>query len=119
MRPLKILLVDDDPLIALTTLDMLEDLGHEVLEAHSGADALDLLERAGGVDLLITDFAMPRMNGAQLAEAARDVIPRLPVLLATGYADLPSGVNISLPRIGKPYTQEELAEEIEKLLPQC
>ena len=67
------------------------------------------------IDLLITDFAMPGMTGAQLAEEARRVIPNLPVLLATGYAELPDGSGLALPRIGKPFTQAQLAQEIAKL----
>jgi DNA-binding LytR/AlgR family response regulator len=56
------------------------------------------------------------MNGAQLASAARQIRPELPVLLATGYAELPAGPDLGLPRIGKPYQQEQLAAEITKLL---
>ena len=68
------------------------------------------------VDLLITDYSMPRMNGAQLATAAREIRPELPILLATGYAELPPGFGVDLPRIGKPYRQEQLAAEIVKVL---
>jgi PAS domain S-box-containing protein len=117
MRRLKVLLVDDDALVSMSTVAMLEDLGHEVLEARSGKHALELIEKAGRVDLLITDFAMPGMTGAQLAEAARRMNPDLPVLLATGYAELPDGANVKLPKIGKPYTQAQLAQEIAKLAP--
>ncbi|MFT3725764.1 MAG: ATP-binding protein [Hyphomonadaceae bacterium] len=112
----RILLVDDDVLIAMSTVDMLEDLGHHVIEANSGASALEALQSNGGVDLMITDFAMPGMNGAQLAEAARKLKPGLPILLATGYAELPKGESIDLPRLGKPYSQRELAREIDRLL---
>jgi len=112
----KILLVDDDALIAMSTADMLEDLGHEVIEANSAASALETLKTCGGVDLLITDFAMPGMNGAQLAEAARALAPGLPILLATGYAEMPNGEGTELPRLGKPYSQAQLAREIGKLL---
>ena len=111
-----ILLVDDDPLIAMSTVDMLEDLGHTVIEAHSGAKALEALKKADAVDLMITDFAMPGMNGAQLADAVRVKFPGLPVLLATGYAELPSGARVDLPMLGKPYSQAQLASEISKLL---
>jgi CheY-like chemotaxis protein len=65
---------------------------------------------------MITDFAMPGMNGAQLAEAARRLRPDLPILLATGYAEMPNGSTIELPRLGKPYSQQDLAREIGKLL---
>jgi nitrogen-specific signal transduction histidine kinase len=115
----RILVVDDDVLIAMSTVDMLEDLGHEVIEANSGASALEQLKTLtadGGVDLMITDFAMPGMNGAQLAEAARKLAPNLPILLATGYAEMPKGETIDLPRLGKPYSQGQLAREISRLL---
>ena len=112
----RILLVDDDVLIAMSTAGMLEDLGHEVIEANSGASALEALLANQGVDLMITDFAMPGMNGAQLAIEARRLHPHLPILLATGYAEMPKGANIELPRLGKPYSQTELAREIGRLL---
>ena len=114
--PCTILVVDDDPLIAMSTVDMLEDLGHEVIGASSGAQALDILRDGGKIDLLITDFSMPVMTGLQLAKAVRQMRPKLPILLATGYAELPPDSEINLPRLGKPYMQEQLAAEIAKLL---
>jgi CheY-like chemotaxis protein len=113
-----ILVVDDDALIAMSTVEMLEDLGHEVIEANSGDRALQILRDNRPVDLLVTDYSMPRMNGAQLAAAARRIRPELPVLLATGYAELPAGSGIVLPRIDKPYQQDQLAAEIMKVLKQ-
>ena len=56
------------------------------------------------------------MTGAQLAKAARELWPELPILLATGYADLPQGFDIDLPRLGKPYHQAQLAQHISKML---
>jgi CheY-like chemotaxis protein len=111
-----VLVVDDDALIAMSTSMMVEDLGHQVLEANSGPEALDILRNGQRVDLLITDFSMPKMNGAQLAIAAREIRPDLPVLVATGYADLPAGNHSDLPRIGKPYQQEQLATAIAEIL---
>ena len=95
---------------------MLEDLGHEVIEANSGHSALELLRTEDGVDLMITDFSMPGMTGAQLAEEVRRMRPGLPILLATGYAEMPKGATIDLPRLGKPYSQDDLAREIGRLL---
>src|SRR6185295_10498450 len=115
-RKITVLVVDDDALIAMSTAGMLEDLGHEVIEAHSGDGALDILKNGRRVDLLMTDYSMPRMNGAQLAKAAREVRPELPVLLATGYAELPPGLAIDLPRIGKPYRQDQLTAAISTVL---
>lgn len=111
-----ILVVDDDALIAMSTADMLEDLGHDVIEANSGDRALEILREDREVDLLVTDYSMPRMNGAQLAAAAREIRPKLPILLATGYAELPAGSGIDLPKIGKPYQQDQLATEIMTVL---
>jgi CheY-like chemotaxis protein len=113
-----ILVVDDDALIAMSTVDMLEDLGHEVIEANSGDRALEILRQDRTIDLLVTDYSMPRMNGAQLAAAARQIRPELPVLLATGYAELPTGSGNGLPKIGKPYQQDPLATEINRVMKQ-
>lgn len=114
--PAVVLVVDDDALIAMSTMDMLADLGHTVLEANSGSDALELLRSGQAVDLLLTDYAMPGMTGVELAQAARAAVPDLPVLLATGYADLPEGIVADLPRLAKPYTQAQLAMATSKLL---
>ncbi|HEY0413498.1 MAG TPA: PAS domain S-box protein [Allosphingosinicella sp.] len=105
---LHVLAVDDDALVLLNTAAMLEDLGHIVYPAGSGAEALQILA-TNPVDLLITDFAMPRMNGVELAEAARVEQPDLPVLIATGYAELAAGAHVDLPRLAKPFTQSDLA----------
>jgi signal transduction histidine kinase len=112
---LRVLMVDDDVLIAMSSVDMLEDLGHVVTDAYSGAAALALLEAGHEFDLMITDFSMPGMNGAELGRAARKIRPELPILVASGYAELPSGSGIDLPRLGKPYSQLQLATEIAKL----
>lgn len=108
--PLRILIVDDDSLVRMGTVAMVEELGHIVVaEAGSGAQALALLREAGAVDLLLTDQAMPGMTGQQLADAAREVRPGLPVLLATGYADQGASGAKNLPRLPKPYGLDDLA----------
>ncbi|SOC82425.1 PAS domain S-box-containing protein [Ensifer adhaerens] len=112
----RILLVDDDVLIAMSSTDMLIDLGHEVVEVHSGKAALKIIDSGENFDLLITDYSMPGMTGMELAKAVRDRVPDLPVLLASGYADLPPGVEIDVVRLGKPYTQDQLAAVIDKML---
>jgi PAS domain S-box-containing protein len=111
-----LLLVDDDFLINLSTKALLEDLGHTVIQAASGAKALEVLRTEKPIDLMITDYAMPGMTGLQLAEAARGLRPELPILLATGYADLPAGAVLDLPRLSKPYHQKQLAEQITALM---
>jgi CheY-like chemotaxis protein len=111
-----ILFVEDEIIIAMVAGAMISDLGYRVLEAASGQQALKILETGATVDLLITDFSMPRMNGDALVKAARALRPGLPVLIATGYSELPEGVDIDVRRLGKPYQQEQLKTEIEKLL---
>jgi PAS domain S-box-containing protein len=115
-RTATILVVDDDPLIAMSTVDMLEDLGHIVIEANSGERALEIIDGRQDIDLMMTDQAMPGMTGIQLAEIVRSKRPELPVLLATGYTDLPTSKLANLPRLSKPYQQAQLQAEIEKLL---
>lgn len=114
--PSTILVVDDDVLVAMSTVDMLEDLGHRVIEANSGPTALAVLRNGEPIDLLMTDQAMPGMTGIELAKAARELRPDLPILLATGYAELPKGTDLNLPRLSKPYQQDQLAEQLAKLL---
>ena len=116
MQALRILMVDDDALIAMSSVDMLEDLGHEVIEANSGKQALQILEDDRGFDLLVTDFSMPGMNGAELSRKARELVPNLPILIATGYADLPEGTELKINRLSKPYTQDQLAIEIARVI---
>jgi signal transduction histidine kinase len=115
--PATILLVDDDALIAASTAALLEDLGHRVIEAHSGKEALAILREGLNPDLVITDHAMPSMTGIDLAVRLRVHDPKLPILLATGYAELQGDLPIELPRLAKPYTQEQLSSEIAMLLP--
>lgn len=114
--PKRILLVDDDVLIAMSSADMLSDLGHDVVEAHSGKEALALIDGGTDFDLLITDYSMPGMTGAELAKAVRERLPDLPILLASGYADLPSGVELDAARLAKPYSQDQLAQMLSKIL---
>lgn len=112
----RILVVDDDALIAMNTVDMVEDLGHTVLEAYSGKQALEIISSDPAIDAVITDYAMPGMTGVEFAQKARELRPDLPILLATGYADLPRGATTDLPRLAKPYQQADLAQHLAKLL---
>lgn len=114
--PKRILLVDDDFLIAMSSADMLMDLGHDVVEAHSGAEALKLFGEGRDFDLLITDYSMPGMTGGELAKAVRAIAPNLPILIASGYSELPPGLELEVARLGKPYSQDQLAQEINKVL---
>ena len=112
---LKVLAVDDDPLVLMTIAAMLEDLGCDVVEASSAEQALDVLAQQK-VQLVLTDQAMPHMTGSQLAEVIRHRYPALPVILATGYADKLSGAAGRLPRLGKPFDQATLAQRITSVM---
>jgi CheY-like chemotaxis protein len=114
-RRLKVLAVDDDALVLMNTSAMLVDMGHEVTEAYSALEALRAFE-ANGFDLVITDHAMPQMTGAQLAAELRSRHPGVPILLATGYADLPSGEDPGLPRLAKPFGEADLARAVDEAL---
>ena len=115
-RSAVILFVDDDPLIAMSTAEMLEDLGHRVIGVNSGQHALEILKSEQPLDLMMTDHMMPGMTGLELVAASRDVRPTLPVLLATGYAELPEGTQIDLPRLAKPYHQDQLRDRLDQIL---
>lgn len=111
-----VLVVDDDSLVLTSTCLLLEDLGHQVISAVSGAQALTVLDSEQVIDLVITDMAMPQMNGAQLAQAIRSIRPDLPIILATGYAERLEGFATRLPRLSKPFTQLNLVEIIASTL---
>jgi PAS domain S-box-containing protein len=109
---LVILAVDDDALVLMNTIAMLEDLGHTVFEAASGKEALDVFRREKDIDVVITDQAMPVMTGTQLADAIRAERRDLPIILATGFAELPPNTGGDLFKLDKPFRQEELAQAI-------
>lgn len=112
---LKVLLVDDHPEVRSTTAAVLEDGGHQVVEADNGAEALAILkQRQCDFDLLITDYAMPHLSGTDFLREARLLCPDVPALLITGYAevemirDRPPGVEMLL----KPFTPGKLEAAI-------
>jgi PAS domain S-box-containing protein len=117
-RQCRILLVDDDALVRMGTADMLEDLGHEVVEAGSAAEALTLLQSGVGLDMVITDQAMPGMRGTELAAQIGRKYPGMPIILATGYAELPNEEDPGLPRLSKPFRQEDIAKIIDAVVQQ-
>jgi len=107
-----ILLVDDDAGVREVTSLMLSDLGFRVIEVDGGRKALGLLEEDNAVDLLVADFAMPGMNGGELARAVRARYPGLPVVFITGYAELGEfGMGDALV-IQKPFREQDLAEKV-------
>jgi len=116
--PRRVLLVDDDNAVREVTAIMLQDLGCEVVEAGSGGAALDVIERdPQPFDLMVVDFAMPGMNGAEVAREIAVRRPGLPVLFVTGYADLTALGDIGEDRIvQKPFRGDALAAKVRRLL---
>jgi CheY-like chemotaxis protein len=112
-----ILLVDDDTAVREVTSSILRELGYVVMEVGSGGAALDLLSREASVDLVMLDFAMPGMNGMDLARQMQSKFPTLPFVFVTGYVD-----NSALEEIGdariikKPFVGDELAIKVQAAL---
>jgi len=112
-RSLLVLAVDDDPLILENTAAMLEDLGHRVIRATSGERALEKMHTLDSLDVILTDQGMPGMTGLEFIERVRVGRPDVPILLVTGYADVPSGSHPRVRRLNKPFDQAALARAIE------
>jgi CheY-like chemotaxis protein len=113
-RPLSVLLVDDEELVRTATAEMVRDLGHSVEEASGAAQGLARLAEGLAVDVIITDYMMPGMNGGALARGVAGTHPHVPVLLITGYTGASDDV-VHLPRLAKPFGQAELAEALARL----
>jgi signal transduction histidine kinase/ActR/RegA family two-component response regulator len=113
----RVLLVDDDAAVLEAATGLVAELGFEVTPVASGDEALEML-RAGPFDLLMTDVAMPGMNGVELARAAREAVPELPILFASGYADLQTfGADLGREiLLKKPFRITELAARIQQVL---
>ncbi|CAO3432096.1 PAS domain S-box protein [Azospirillum doebereinerae] len=112
----RILLVEDDPVVAPVVMAALEDLGYRVLRATSGEEALRCLERGEEVDLLFSDVVMPgAVDGIALARAARHRLPNLAVVMTTGYSEDHTGLE-GLPVLSKPYRIETLASVFQEEL---
>jgi len=114
---LQILVVDDDELVLSSTLAMLEELGHRALGAASASEALQLLRSEPGVQLLLTDHAMPQVTGAELIAIARREFPALPAILASGFAELAIGQSpVTAQRLVKPFGLETLETAIARAM---
>jgi PAS domain S-box-containing protein len=114
-RTLTIVVVDDDHLVLTNTCAMLEDAGHTVINASSGAQALELIRKTPHVDLVVTDQAMPQMTGVQLAAAIKVEWPEVKILLVSGFAELPSGHGLGIPTLAKPFSLDDLRKAVEAL----
>jgi len=95
--------------------DMLESNGHQVTQAASGAEALQMLQSNGKFDLLITDHAMPGMTGAELAEKAKQIAPQIRVVLASGFQEIPGEAEADWVRLRKPYLESDLIALINQI----
>jgi CheY-like chemotaxis protein len=115
-KPLTILAVDDDALVLMNTAAMLDDQGHRVEMAYSGKEALQILRSGEAFDLLITDQGMPGMTGAELIDAVRAERPELPIVLATGYNELPADMARGVQRLLKPFMQGQLLEIVKRVV---
>ncbi len=115
IAPLSIMLVDDEELVREATADMLRDLGHQVVTAAGGEAGLAKLSSGWMPDVIVTDYMMPRMDGAAFAREVHALAPDLPVLLITGYSGGEDG-DLALPRLSKPFRQADLAAAIANLV---
>jgi signal transduction histidine kinase len=111
-----VLLVDDEEIVRHATAEMLRDLGYQVEEAASAAEALATLRSVKTTELLVTDYLMPGMTGAGLIAELRAAGEQMPVLLITGYAPAGGDVPADVPRLSKPFRQADLAAKVDELL---
>ena len=113
----KILLVDDDSAVRDVTSATLQEMGYTVVEAGSGGAALDAIDSDPDIDLLLLDYAMPGMNGGEVARQVRSKRPSLSILFVTGYADLEALTDIGEDRIvQKPFRDDELAAKVRQAI---
>ncbi len=115
-----VLVVEDEAVVRMLAVDVLEGLGHTAIEAADAASALQLLQSMAPVDLLLTDVGLPGMNGRQLADAARERQPGLPVLFMTGYAHNAAVGNgrmaPGMELLSKPFALAALAAKLRAML---
>jgi CheY-like chemotaxis protein len=115
----RILVVEDEALIMMATIDMLRELGHQPIPARCAEAAIALYDRDGPVDVLLTDINLPDMDGQELAAELRRRNPALPVIFATGYRlaladDTAASGPIAV--LGKPFGTRDLAEALRQVL---
>jgi signal transduction histidine kinase len=116
-----ILLVEDDDLVRRYAGERLVALGYAVVTAADGREGLAIIRRRADIDLLFTDIVMPGgMDGAALADAVREIRPRLPVLFTSGYGetagDRGGRIDPTMPLLAKPYGRADLARAVRSAL---
>jgi PAS domain S-box-containing protein len=119
IRNKTVLVVEDEPVVRLLTVEVLNDLGYRALEAADGTMALRILETSQHIDLLITDIGMPGLNGRQVADAARVMRPGLPILFMTGYAESASSADFlgeGMEMVTKPISMDVLTSRIRAIM---
>jgi PAS domain S-box-containing protein len=116
-RNVRVLVVDDEKPVLRSTVKLLSSLGCAAVQAESGSEAFRMIASGLDVDLVLADFAMPGMNGAELAKALRAARPALPVILVTGYGNLDLIKEFGDSRIlEKPFTRDDLVEAFTRAL---
>jgi len=109
----KALVVDDQPDVLGVAVEMFSQLGYDVISASNGKDALDIVRRTPGIDVVFSDIAMPVMNGIELARAVRTIAPGTKVILASGYASNASMEGIEdFEFVTKPYRMAEILRKL-------
>ena len=111
---LHILVVEDEMLVRMSTVDMLERLEHHVVEAEDGLSALAILQSARKLDLLITDLGLSGFSGQELVVQARRLRPGIKVIVASGY-ELPEDMT-DAGHIGKPFQLEDIRKAIADIM---
>ncbi len=112
----RILVVEDDPSARESIILLLRIDRHIVTEAKDGNEALDLLGRQS-FDLVLLDYAMPGMQGWEVALNIKRITPALPILMVTAYLEKLSGIDTPVDAVlGKPFAMDELRTAIAKLV---
>lgn len=119
-QQLCVLVVEDNDLVRMLTVEVLEEIGYQVMQAEDAEEALPILQGDTAIDLLLTDVGLPGMNGEELAAAAREARPELPILFATGFAEIVqidgSELATRMSMIAKPFSIDALRDKVNGML---
>jgi DNA-binding NtrC family response regulator len=128
-RPSRVLVVDDDPVVASAVAEFVRDLGHDAHHVTGAHAALDTLARATDpdddeplIDVLVSDVSMPKMNGLELLTQVRERFPSVVVVMLTGYGTIETAVEAiragAFDYIAKPVVDDEFAMTLERAVAQ-
>jgi PAS domain S-box-containing protein len=116
-RPLRILLVDDEEIVRRSIEQMLIEMGHSVVTASSGAEALSLIATDDRFEMLVTDYLMPSMTGGQLIEKMREIHPAMPAVIVSGYTGVADQLEVKgAVRLAKPFTSLRLDDAMRRVV---